>query len=107
MEGKYIDEKCLLEGTKLLAECVDDAAVLTGIGMGTAFGLLIVLMASTMLMGWLVAFYSRRFGSPDAGEPGAEERAKAMAAAIAVGAVLEGRQAAAENESDGGPASMN
>ncbi len=71
---------------------IEEGVGLTVIGMGTAFTLLVVLMAVVMLVGRLSRVASGKVSAgvasrPD--EPVADARDKALAAVVAVGAVLE------------------
>ena len=81
---------------------MEQAAILTGIGIGTAFGLLVLLIFTI----YLIAFIFRRF--PEATDTtedtlAAEDdqfRDKALAAAIAVSALL-GKPERASSPGDG------
>jgi Na+-transporting methylmalonyl-CoA/oxaloacetate decarboxylase gamma subunit len=77
-------------------ELIERAAILTGIGMGTSFVLLILLMVTTALTAaiakrWIVS--PVRLPPPPAPRVDPEEeRARALAAAIAVGAAYAARE---------------
>jgi Na+-transporting methylmalonyl-CoA/oxaloacetate decarboxylase gamma subunit len=73
-------------------QLIEEAAILTGIGMATAFGLLVILMVSTSLTAQItVRVFERRFRErvPTSEELERERRDKALAAVIAVSAILE------------------
>lgn len=77
---------------------VRDAAMLTAIGVGTAFSLLIVLTLIVTVVGRVLAAFPRLGGlettsagdaGPGAAQASGEERDKALAAAIAVTVAME------------------
>ena len=72
-------------------ETAKEAAILTGIGLVTAFGLLVFLMVTIVLVRQLfVQFFDRLVGdtAQSPATVGADSRDKALAAAIGVTAVL-------------------
>ena len=91
------------EGAIIDPELAEQAAILTGIGIGTAFGLLVLLIITIYFIGWIF----RRF--PEASDTIADAlvaeddqyRDKALAAAIAVAALL-GKPERASNPGSGG-----
>ena len=91
------------EGTTIDSELAEQAAILTGIGIGTAFGLLVLLIVAIYLIGLIF----RRFPeTSDATEDtlAAEDdqfRDKALAAAIAVAALLRKPERTSSPGSDG------
>ena len=82
----------------------EDAAILTAIGIGTAFAVLLVLLVMTLLIRWISVRMEGRTSEPtdDApAQPNQEDtqaRNRALAAALAVTALL-----AARPRSDGSP----
>ena len=71
-----------------------DALVLTGIGIGTAFGVLLLLLASVFvikLVTWLVGKWTGRHGEPVEDPPDPEMRNRAAAASAAVTALMHSR----------------
>ncbi len=65
--------------------------MLTGIGVGTAFGLLVLLTIIISLIGWLSTHYldrAERVATERASKLEAEARDKALAAVVAVTALL-------------------
>lgn len=76
------------EETTIDLQIAEDAAILTGIGMGTAFGLLIGLMVVILLMRALSARIVAGIAERSAVES-AEARDKALAGVVAVSALLE------------------
>ena len=90
------------EETTIDPELVEQAAILTGIGIGTAFGLLVFLIITI----YIIAFIFRRF--PEATDTTEDTlaveddqfRDKALAAAIAVSALL-GKPERASSPGDG------
>ena len=72
-------------------DLIREAGVLTGLGMGTAFGLLLLLMIFTWVMGSVtVKLQDIRHDNavPTSAELDEDRRAKATAAVVAVTAVL-------------------
>ena len=72
-------------------ETAKEAAILTGIGMGTAFGLLVLLMVTILLVRqFFVQIFDGLMGdaAQSASTIGADSRDKALAAAIGVTAAL-------------------
>ena len=84
------------EARKIDQQLFQDAAILTGIGMGTAFVLLVVLVVVIVSLGRVSAVLERRFrnvnesGSPASSDDGALARDKALAAVVAVTALTSG-----------------
>ena len=71
-----------------------DALVLTGIGIGTAFGVLLLLLVSVLvikLVTWLVGKWTGRNGEPVEDPPDPEMRNRAAAASAAVTALMHSR----------------
>ena len=68
-----------------------EAATLTVIGLVTTFALLIFLTLVIVIVGRVTAFAARRAGKPAGAAPSGagDERDRAKAAVIAVGAVME------------------
>ncbi len=79
------------EGADIDQTLIEKAAVLTGIGIGTAFGvlvlLMIVIMAIRLCSAWLNRDRSLQQGLGDA-NGASEDRDRALAAIIAVTAVI-------------------
>ena len=73
----------------------EDAAVLTAIGMGTAFALLVGLLIMVPVLTKASELWTQRFAGEGESRAEREARNKALAATAAVGALL------AERESDG------
>ncbi len=72
-------------------DLIREAGILTGLGMGTAFGLLLLLMIFTWIMGAVtVKLQDIRHNNavPTSAELDEDRRAKATAAVVAVTAVL-------------------
>ncbi len=71
-------------------DLVNQGLTLTAIGIGTAFGILIVMMLLIQLMGWLVRIPARRAARARmaADAAAAESRDKALAAVAAVSALM-------------------
>lgn len=72
-------------------ELIERAAILTGIGMGTAFSLLLLLMIVTALTGWGVRRFENRglkVVAPPVPFVDTGQREKALAAVVAVAALL-------------------
>ena len=69
-----------------------EGVTLTLIGMGTAFGLLLLMMLVIVAVGRVVAVAERRADAPATTEQPVPERDKALAAVVAVSA-LRGRRA--------------
>ena len=67
--------------------CADDATILTGIGIGTAFGLLIAMMV-VILAVRLITTRLLPAAAPGSSEGDAETREKALAAVVAVTTLL-------------------
>ena len=72
-------------------EIVEEAAILTGIGVGTAIGLLLLLVIVIALIGWLGRRYLGWAAPAGAIEEHVSSVDKARAAAIAVTALRERR----------------
>ena len=71
-----------------------DALILTAIGIGTAFGVLVLLLASVFvirLVTWLVGKWTGRHDAPDEDPPDPEMRNRAAAASVAVTALIHSR----------------
>ena len=71
-----------------------DALVLTGIGIGTAFGVLVLLLAAVFairLVTWLIAKWTGADDAPDEDPADPEMRTRAAAASIAVTALIHSR----------------
>ena len=71
-----------------------DALILTGIGIGTAFGVLVLLLASVFLIRlitWLVGKWTGRDDVPVEDPPDPEMRNRAAAASVAVTALMHSR----------------
>ena len=71
-----------------------DALILTAIGIGTAFGVLVLLLVTVLLIRLISWAIDRYFGGDDtadepADSPDPENRNRARAAAIAVTALIE------------------
>ncbi len=90
------------EATRIDQQLFQDAAILTGIGMGTAFVLLVVLVVVIVLAGRISATLERRFsiatesGSAASSDDEALARDKALAAVVAVTALTSGSTPTAE-----------
>lgn len=81
---------------RVLQRCADDAGILTGIGIGTAFGLLVAMMVVILA----IRFFVRRLNpgaAPDSSESDAETREKALAAVVAVTTLLADKSRADEH----------
>ena len=73
-------------------DLIRQGLILTAIGMGAAFGLLILLMVVIQVMGLTTGYLSRRASmraEAATARAAAESRDKALAAVIAVSALLE------------------
>ena len=92
-----INPECV-EATKAIAEdaaraahvlqkCADDAAILTGIGIGTAFGLLVAMIV-VITVARLITTHFFPTAAPGSSESEAEARDKAVAAVVAVTTLL-------------------
>ena len=87
---------------KIDQQLFQDAAILTGIGMGTAFVLLVVLVVVIVSVGRVSAAWGRRFrnetepGSAASSDDEALARDKALAAVVAVTALTSGSTPTAE-----------
>ncbi len=84
---------------------VSEGATLTLVGMGTAFGLLLLMMLVITAVGRVVGFAERRAGRGGtlaATKQPASDRDKALAAVVAVSAV-QGRRADARGTSTDDP----
>lgn len=71
-----------------------DALILTGIGIGTAFGVLVLLLASVFvirLVSWLVGKWTGRDDEATEDPPDPEMRNRAAAASAAVTALIHSR----------------
>ena len=71
-----------------------DALILTGIGIGTAFGVLVLLLASVYvirLVTWLLGKWTGRHDDPVEDPPDPEMRTRAAAASVAVTALIHSR----------------
>ena len=71
-----------------------DALVLTGIGIGTAFGVLVLLLAAVFvirLINWLVGKWAGRDDAVIEDPPDPEMRNRAAAASVAVTALIHSR----------------
>ena len=71
-----------------------DALILTGIGIGTAFGVLLLLLAIVFvirLVTWIVGKWFSRDDAPDEDPPDPEMRNRAAAASAAVTALIHSR----------------
>ena len=81
----------------------EDAAILTAIGIGTAFAVLLVLLVMTLLIRWISVRMEGRTSEPtdDApAQPNQEDtqaRNRALAAALAVTALLAARGSPGEH----------
>ena len=75
------------EETTIDSQIAEEAAILTGIGMGTAFGLLIALMVVILLMRALSTRILARIAERAAMET-ADARDRALAGVVAVSALL-------------------
>ena len=71
----------------ILQVCADDAAILTGIGIGTAFGLLVAMMVVILVIR-LVVTRLHPGEAPGSFEGEAEAKEKALAAVVAVTTLL-------------------
>ena len=82
-------------------DIVNQGLTLTVIGIGTAFGLLIVMMALIQLMGWIVRIPARRAAKARAAAEAAaaESHDKAQAAVAAVSALMRSAEYNAPNAS--------
>ena len=76
----------------------EEAAILTAIGIGTAFGVLVLLLIATMVIRWSSGKFAASGPQPAVDEPevqtaeeDAEARDRALAAALAVTALLAAR----------------
>ena len=72
-------------------DLIREAGILTGLGMGTAFGLLLLLMIFTWVMGTVIVKMQNirhENAVPTSAELDEDRRAKAIAAVVAVTAVL-------------------
>ena len=80
----------------------EEAAILTAIGIGTAFAVLLVLLAMTVLIRWISLRVAERTAEPTEDGPvqttqeDTEARNRALAAALAVTALLAARGSASE-----------
>ena len=80
----------------------EEAAILTAIGIGTAFAVLLVLLAMTVLIRWISVRVAERTAEPTEDGPvqptqeDTEARNRALAAALAVTALLAARGSASE-----------
>ena len=84
-----------------------DALVLTAIGIGTAFGVLVLLLVTVLLIRLISWAIDRYFGDDETPEepietPNAENRNRARAAAIAVTALIETQPHLSRPPRDGG-----
>ena len=71
-----------------------DPLILTGIGIGTAFGVLVLLLTAVFLIrlvNWLVGKWTGADDEPDEDPPDPEMRTRAAAASIAVTALMHSR----------------
>ncbi len=90
------------EATRIDQQLWQDAAILTGIGMGTAFVLLVVLVIVIVFVGRISPTLERRFrnvtesASAASSEDEALARDKALAAVVAVTALTRGSIPTAE-----------
>ena len=75
------------EEREITPEIAEEAAILTGIGMGTAFGLLLLLVAVTVVVRIVSEYISKR-GAGDAVSAEADARERALAAVVGVTAFL-------------------
>ena len=86
----------------------EDAAILTAIGIGTAFAVLLVLLIVTVLTRWILVRVAERTGEPAEDTPGQptqeddEARNRALAAALAVTALLAARPRSAGSAGERG-----
>ena len=78
------------EGTTIDSELAEKAAILTGIGIGTAFGLLVLLIITIYLIGLFFRFFPEATDTAEDALAAEDDqfRDKALAAAIAVTALL-------------------
>ena len=80
----------------------EEAAILTAIGIGTAFAVLLVLLAMTVLIRWISLRVAERTAEPTEDGPDqppqedTEARNRALAAALAVTALLAARGSSGE-----------
>jgi len=80
----------------------EEAAILTAIGIGTAFAVLVVLLAMTLLIRWISVRVERRTAEPTDDAPAqptqeqSQARNRALAAALAVTALLAARGSSGE-----------
>ena len=79
---------------------VREALILTGIGIGTAFGLLVAMMVGILLVKLVATRFVKGAAEDAAGQP-AEARDRALAAVIAVSAVLGNQDRSALPGADG------
>lgn len=72
-----------------------EALILTGIGIGTAFGVLVMLLVAVLVIGWVSGLLNRdepeEAPVEEEGFEDTEAKNRATAAAIAVTALLESR----------------
>ena len=80
----------------------EEAAILTAIGIGTAFAVLVVLLVMTVLIRWISVRIEGRTAEPTDDAPArptredAQARNRALAAALAVTALLAARGSSGE-----------
>lgn len=84
---------------RVLQRCADDAGILTGIGIGTAFGLLVAMMVIIHAIRLIVRRLNPRAFDSSEGAP--ETREKALAAVVAVTTLLADQSRADEHPAAG------
>lgn len=86
--------------SRVLQRCADDAGILTGIGIGTAFGLLVAMMIIILAIRLIVRLLNLG-AAPDSSEGDPETREKALAAVVAVTTLLADQSRSDEHPATG------